>query len=203
MTEELIKKKPKKKSKTPLDLLVKEYKSDASDLRFVLYLSRESGLPYQQIDLKKYEVLVFLLRDYCRKPTKPKAKQVKDLIKQTFSKSNLTTISNAVVSASTDETRRLIELDIARAFGDVSDPKSIAAQALDNILSFPTKFYNSAHDPEFLMSKLYEFNGRSLTRKIFCRVGGKEQHGSQYQASNVWIAGLNKSLLFTEKDQNE
>ncbi len=206
MSEELTvpkKAKPKKKAKSPLDLLVKEWRSDPSDLRFVLYLARESGLPYQQIDLKKYEVLVFLLRDYCKKATKPKAKQIKDLIKQTFSKSALQIISSNSSIASTDETRRLIELDIKRAFGDVNDPKSIAAKALADIYSFPTGFYNSAHDPEFLMTKLYEFNGKTLQKKIYWGVGGKEQNGPQYQASNIWRAGLNKSLLFTEKDQNE
>ncbi len=194
--------KKKKKKTNNLDILVKEYKSDPSELRFVLFLARESGLPYQQIDLKKYEVLIFLLKEYIKRKSPDKAKQINKMIKETFSKTNLSTFEHIQSISDKDETKRLIMNDIFRAFGNPEDPNSIAAKSLNDIYTFPTKVYNCAHEPYFLMQKLYEYNGKSLGRQIFFKPAGKPNDGPQYQASHFYIAGLNRSLLISESLQN-
>ncbi len=196
------KKKAKKKKPDALALLAKEYKQDGSDLRFVLFLSRESGLPYQQIDLKKYEVLVFLLKDYINRKTKDKAKQINKLMKETFSKTNVEILKTIQNLAATEEGKELIMKDIIRAFGDPANPESIAAKALNDIYTFPTKVYNCAYEPPFLLKKLYEFNGKTLSKQIYSRVAGKPNDGAQFQASHFYVSGLNRNLLETETYQN-
>ena len=195
--EAQVPKKPKKKSDS-FDNFIKEYKNDPNDLRIVIWLSKVLATDYGSINLKKHEILKFLISDYVTRKSPAKKKSIQKYVKD-YLKNTKTIPTQQELTHSSDD---LWKRDILRAFGDPSDPATIAFKILEDINQFPQQVYNCNYDPDTLTNKLYELygNGKSKSRRIYWRPIGKEAGNGkvgQRGSSNYWLASLNSKL--TEK----